>query len=167
MLRFEFDPVQARELTGVDWDDFFSVFDRKGLELVYDDKPGSRFHKIVYPETSTTKDRRQPARKPARAGQRMNLSGGAGKLGRGAKGKRGAGRASAARGTARGNAARGGGAAPATSHAARTGGSRARRATSTRPKTKTRLRARIASAGRKPLRARSGRVGNRRRPRAA
>lgn len=109
MLRFEFDPAHAPALTQVDWDDFFAVFDRKGLELVYDDKPGSRFHKIVYPETVTVKARRLLAPKPARPGPRMNLLGRASKPGRGgagagAKGKttgRATGRAAATRGSGR------------------------------------------------------------------
>jgi hypothetical protein len=62
MLRFEFDT--PAELAEVSWDDFFDVFDERGLELVYDDKPGSRFHKLVYPETTAGK---KPARRPARA----------------------------------------------------------------------------------------------------
>ncbi|MGH9465793.1 MAG: hypothetical protein ACRD1Y_00395 [Terriglobales bacterium] len=50
MLRFEFSDNPG-ELSEVSWDDFFQVFDERGLELVYDDKRGSRFHKLVYPET--------------------------------------------------------------------------------------------------------------------
>lgn len=68
MLRFEFNPEAANELSPVDWDDFFRVFDEKGLELVYDDKPGSRFHKFAYPETiaaKTPKSRRGQARAAA------------------------------------------------------------------------------------------------------
>lgn len=64
MLRFEFAANSPGELADVSWDDFFRVFDERGLELVYDDKPGSRFHKLVYPETV---EGRQPARRPARA----------------------------------------------------------------------------------------------------
>lgn len=64
MLRFEFAATPPGELADVSWDDFFQVFDERGLELVYDDKPGSRFHKLVYPETV---EGRQPARRPARA----------------------------------------------------------------------------------------------------
>lgn len=55
MLRFEFDPASAGALREVDWDDFFRVFDEKGLELIYDDKPGSRFHKFIYPDAATAK----------------------------------------------------------------------------------------------------------------
>ncbi|HET9784815.1 MAG TPA: hypothetical protein VFP94_07655 [Terriglobales bacterium] len=62
MLRFEFDT--PAELAEVSWDDFFDVFDQRGLELVYDDKPGSRFHKLVYPESTAAK---KPLRRPARA----------------------------------------------------------------------------------------------------
>jgi hypothetical protein len=60
MLRFEFDT--PAELAEVSWDDFFDVFDERGLELVYDDKPGSRFHKLVYPEAAAA---RKPARRAA------------------------------------------------------------------------------------------------------
>lgn len=73
MLRFEFDPERASSLTQVDWDDFFQVFDEKGLELVYDDKPGSRFHKFVYPETVAAKAEHRPRSKPARAAKRMSI----------------------------------------------------------------------------------------------
>ncbi|MGH9518584.1 MAG: hypothetical protein ACRD2D_03005 [Terriglobales bacterium] len=52
MLRFEFDPTSAGALREVDWGEFFQVFDEKGLELVYDDKPGSRFHKFAYPDAA-------------------------------------------------------------------------------------------------------------------
>jgi hypothetical protein len=62
MLRFEFGA--PAELAEVSWDDFFNVFDERGLELVYDDKPGSRFHKLVYPETA---EGAKPARRTARA----------------------------------------------------------------------------------------------------
>ncbi len=76
MLRFEFDPERAQELTPVDWDDFFQVFDEKGLELVYDDKPESRFHKFVYPETLEAKATHRTASKPARAKRRLQIVGG-------------------------------------------------------------------------------------------
>jgi hypothetical protein len=135
MLRFEFDPKRAEELTAVDWDEFFTVFDRKGLELVYDDKPGSRFHKIVYPETVQAKARRQPAEKPARAGTRINLLAGKGGAGR-SQSTAPAGRG---RGAAAGRSAvssRGGGAGSRGS-----GGSRAPRATSTRAKSRSRAAA--------------------------
>lgn len=52
MLRFEFSPTSEGALHTVDWDDFFQIFDERGLELVYDDRPDSRFHKLVYPETT-------------------------------------------------------------------------------------------------------------------
>lgn len=56
MLRFEFAPEgEAPELNEVGWTDFFRVFDEMGLELVYDDKPGSRFHKLIYPETAAAR----------------------------------------------------------------------------------------------------------------
>ncbi|TAN20796.1 MAG: hypothetical protein EPN33_13485 [Acidobacteria bacterium] len=64
MLRFEFAANLPGELADVSWDDFFGVFDERGLELVYDDKPGSRFHKLVYPETV---EARPATRRPARA----------------------------------------------------------------------------------------------------
>jgi hypothetical protein len=59
MLRFEFD--RPPELADVSWDDFFRVFDERGLELVYDDQPESRFHKLAYPEG---KEAGKAARKP-------------------------------------------------------------------------------------------------------
>lgn len=75
MLRFEFDPQSRESLTPVSWDDFFKVFDEKGLELLYDDKPGSRFHKIVYPETLKAKEEHKPAHAPARASKRLHIAG--------------------------------------------------------------------------------------------
>lgn len=75
MLRFEFDPQSRESLTPVSWDEFFKVFDEKGLELLYDDKPGSRFHKIVYPETLKAKAEHTPAHTPARASKRMHIAG--------------------------------------------------------------------------------------------
>lgn len=76
MLRFEFDPERAQELTPVEWDDFLMVFDEKGLELVYDDKPESRFHKFVYPETVEAKAEHRAPQKPARASRRLQIVGG-------------------------------------------------------------------------------------------
>ncbi len=76
MLRFEFDPERAQTLTPVDWEDFFQVFDDKGLELVYDDKPHSRFHKFVYPETMEAQAEHRPPQKPARASRRLQIVGG-------------------------------------------------------------------------------------------
>jgi len=75
MLRFEFDPQSRESLTPVSWDDFFKVFDEKGLELLYDDKPGSRFHKIVYPETLKAKEEHKEAHAPARASKRLHIAG--------------------------------------------------------------------------------------------
>ena len=75
MLRFEFDPQSRESLAPVSWDDFFKVFDEKGLELLYDDKPGSRFHKIVYPETLKAKAEHTPAHTPARASKRLRIAG--------------------------------------------------------------------------------------------
>lgn len=71
MLRFEFDPGQAGSLTPVAWDEFFQVFDEKGLLLLYDDKPGSRFHKFVYPETLAGYEA-----PPARSRRRLEIIGG-------------------------------------------------------------------------------------------
>jgi len=51
VLRFEFSAASKPALEEVDWTEFFRVFDERGLELIYDDKPGSRFHKFAYPET--------------------------------------------------------------------------------------------------------------------
>lgn len=70
MLRFEFDPQSRESLTPVSWDDFFNVFDEKGFELLYDDRPGSRFHKIVDPETLQAK----AEHKPARASKRLHIA---------------------------------------------------------------------------------------------
>ncbi|MGH9480129.1 MAG: hypothetical protein ACRD1A_12920 [Terriglobales bacterium] len=72
MLRFEFAPQPPEELAEVEWSDFFRVFDERGLELVYDDKPGSRFHKLIYPETAAARVRgtgkaAQPVRDRKRA----------------------------------------------------------------------------------------------------
>lgn len=75
MLRFEFDPQSRESLSPVSWDDFFTVFDEKGLELVYDDKAGSRFHKLVYPETVRAKEEHKAAPTPARASKRMHIVG--------------------------------------------------------------------------------------------
>jgi hypothetical protein len=61
MLRFEFSSASQSALEAVDWGDFFRIFDERGLELIYDDKPGSRFHKFAYPETIAA-----PASKPAK-----------------------------------------------------------------------------------------------------
>jgi len=51
LLRLEFAPQLPSAAAQVGWEEFFRVFDAKGLQLVYDDKPGSRFHKLVYPES--------------------------------------------------------------------------------------------------------------------
>jgi len=75
MLRFEFAPEgETPELNPVGWQDFFRVFDAKGLELVYDDKPGSRFHKLIYPESAAARasGRRTPPQ-PARSARRMKM----------------------------------------------------------------------------------------------
>ncbi|HEY7838664.1 MAG TPA: hypothetical protein VIC54_08710 [Terriglobales bacterium] len=49
MLRFEFSA--SATLDAVHWSEFFRIFDERGLELIYDDQPGSPFHKLAYPET--------------------------------------------------------------------------------------------------------------------
>lgn len=49
MLRFEFDS-NDQNLEPISWDDFFKIFDERGLELVFDSDPDSRFAKFVYPE---------------------------------------------------------------------------------------------------------------------
>ncbi|MGH9487550.1 MAG: hypothetical protein ACRD04_08160 [Terriglobales bacterium] len=74
MPRFEFAAEEPESLADVSWEDFFRVFDERGLELVYDDKPGSRVHKLVYPEAVAAKAagsraRRavEPARRPGPA----------------------------------------------------------------------------------------------------
>lgn len=58
LLRFEFD--QPPEFPGLGWDEFFQVFDQRGLELVYDDRPGSRLHKLAYPEAKPAAAARPP-----------------------------------------------------------------------------------------------------------
>lgn len=65
MLRFEFSPASSGTLEEVDWNEFFQVFDERGLELIYDDKPGSRFHKFAYPETVEAKQTKSAKAKPA------------------------------------------------------------------------------------------------------
>ncbi len=65
VLRFEFD--QPAELANVSWDEFFRVFDERGLALVYDDTPASRFHKLVYPEGKPAVPAVRPPRVQARA----------------------------------------------------------------------------------------------------
>ena len=65
LLRFEFD--QPPELASMSWDDFFRAFDERGLALVYDDAPASRFHKLVYPEAKPAAPAARPPRIHARA----------------------------------------------------------------------------------------------------
>jgi hypothetical protein len=67
MLRFEFSSASSGALEEVDWRDFFRVFDERGLELIYDDKPGSRFHKFAYPETVAEKQSKSSKSKSRRA----------------------------------------------------------------------------------------------------
>jgi len=56
MLRFEFSSACNAALEAMDWGGFFRIFDERGLELIYDDKPGSPFHKLAYPETIAAKE---------------------------------------------------------------------------------------------------------------
>ncbi len=58
LLRFEFDRPPGP--AALSWDDFFRAFDQRGLELVYDDRPGSRFHKLVVPESAPAETGRPP-----------------------------------------------------------------------------------------------------------
>ncbi|GEM_PF-1049472 len=76
LLRFEFDPASGGELKPVSWDEFFQVLDAKGLELIYDDKPNSRFHKFVYPETREAEAEGKPAVTPARSRKRLQVEDG-------------------------------------------------------------------------------------------
>ncbi|HXE30566.1 MAG TPA: hypothetical protein VN515_02065 [Terriglobales bacterium] len=83
MLRFEFAPISSLELAAVEWNAFFQIFDERGLELIFDDKPGSRFHKFVFPETVAAQNprpklaanarRKAPSRVP-RAGAKTPVS---------------------------------------------------------------------------------------------
>ena len=73
MLRFEFSSESVPALTPVEWDEFFRVFDEKGLDLIIDSKAGSRFHKFVYPETVEAKAEHREAEKPARAAARLHV----------------------------------------------------------------------------------------------
>lgn len=63
MLRFRFGKNRASTLDPVDWDEFFNIFDERGLEFIYDIKPRSRFHKFVYPETIKRKKSHRTAAK--------------------------------------------------------------------------------------------------------
>lgn len=156
MLRFEFDPARARELSEVDWNDFFHVFDEKGLELVYDDKPGSRFHKLIYPETAAAKAQHRPRAKPARAGKRFNLIKGGAAAARSGASAAGRGRSASASSSSRRTSpsSRGRASRPSAS----TGGSRSPRATA---KSSAKAPAAPAHKGRK---AASGRGAGRTRP---
>ncbi len=59
VLRFRFQRNRASTLDPVDWDEFFRIFDERGLVFIYDIKPHSRFHKFVYPQTISAKARGQ------------------------------------------------------------------------------------------------------------
>jgi hypothetical protein len=48
LLRFDFDLEDDDPLTQTSWEEFFEIFDDRGLTLVYSDDPKSRFHKFVY-----------------------------------------------------------------------------------------------------------------------
>lgn len=82
MLRLEFPPRSAVAPQEANWEEFFQVFDEKGLELIHDDQPGSRFHKLAYPETVAAQ---KPVRGPVKIG----------KAGKGRKRQETAGRAAA------------------------------------------------------------------------
>lgn len=49
LLRIDFGAPNEK-LQRIDWDEFFKIFDDRGLELVYSENPKNRFHKFVYPE---------------------------------------------------------------------------------------------------------------------
>ncbi len=128
MLRFEFDPSQAGSLTPVAWDEFFQVFDEKGLQLLYDDKPGSRFHKFVYPETLAGAET-----PPARSRRRLEIIVGRERAGDARPGKS----ASAGAGRSRRSLSRAGKESESGSTQARTAFARATRRATAAPKTKT------------------------------
>lgn len=46
LLRFDFGEPED-ELEEISWDDFFEKFEESKLALVYDDKPDSRFGKLI------------------------------------------------------------------------------------------------------------------------
>ena len=79
LLRFEFNPAAEGELKPIAWDEFFRVFDAKGLELIFDGKPHSRFHKFVYPEVGSSRaSGRAPAeRSPRAVGRKVATAGSA------------------------------------------------------------------------------------------
>lgn len=46
ILRFDFGESDDT-LTEIDWDEFFAIFDERGLEFLYQDEGESRFNKFV------------------------------------------------------------------------------------------------------------------------
>ncbi len=50
VLRIDFDPPDET-LARIDWDEFFAIFDERGIDFLYDEAPDSRFNKFVlHPE---------------------------------------------------------------------------------------------------------------------
>jgi hypothetical protein len=47
MLRIEFDKAEEK-LNPITWDDFFKVFDERGLRFLYSPEKNNRFNKLVY-----------------------------------------------------------------------------------------------------------------------
>lgn len=165
MLRFEFAPEgeAPSELAPVAWDDFFQVFDDKGLELVYDDKPASRFHKLIYPETAQARSRgERTAARPARARLRENIPAAGADTGR-SRARRSTGSRTAAAGRATG-ATR-----TTSARAKRTGAGKSassKKAATTASRSRTAARPTAAKANRKAAGASSSRSGHRH-PKAA
>lgn len=46
ILRIDFDPPEDK-LVRIDWDEFFTIFDREGLDFLHDEAKDSRFNKFV------------------------------------------------------------------------------------------------------------------------
>jgi hypothetical protein len=46
VLRIDFDPPDET-LVRIDWDEFFEIFDERGIDFLYDEAPDSRFNKFV------------------------------------------------------------------------------------------------------------------------
>ena len=74
MLRFEFSSACNAALEAMDWGGFFRIFDERGLELIYDDKPGSPLHKLAYPETIAAPVSKSTTSKPAAKGTRRRAA---------------------------------------------------------------------------------------------
>lgn len=47
MLRIEFDKSEEN-LEPISWEDFFKLFDERGLRFLYSPEKNSRFNKLVY-----------------------------------------------------------------------------------------------------------------------